>query len=94
MGRRFQEHQLADAEAQEVAHGPGLPRQRFFQAMIDEGIDLAQAAQRGGHQVAGEGPVAIAQEGESAMVLDGHVEGPLAVEDRLDQIEGDGTGHG
>ena len=92
--RRFEEQKLAHTEAQDVLHRPCLGGQRAVQAVIDEGVDLAQAAQRRGHQVAGQGTVAGVQPCQPRMVVDRLVQRPLAAENGAEKIEGKGAGHG
>ena len=58
MGGNFQEQELARPEAQKIPHAAGFAGQRTVQAMVDEGVDLAQTAQHRARQVASEGAVA------------------------------------
>ncbi len=72
--RHLEEEELGDAEAQQVAHRLGLPRQRPFEAVVDEGVDLAEAAQGRGDEGAGERPVARGETGKLARVRERLVE--------------------
>jgi hypothetical protein len=58
MGRRPEEQDLAEAQAQNLAQGFQLRLQRPLEQSRQSGVELAQAAQAGGHQMAREGTVA------------------------------------
>ena len=56
MRRRVQEQQLRGAQAEQVVHADRL-RARAHEP-LEQSVDLAEPAQRGGHQQAGERPIA------------------------------------
>ena len=62
MRRRLQEQQLRDAEPEQVVHADRL-RARAHQP-VEQNVDLAEPAQHGGHQQAGERPVAALKAGK------------------------------
>ena len=57
MRRRPQEQDLRRPQPQNVAYPPRPARQRPGETSFDGGVDLAQAAQHGGGEEAGEGAV-------------------------------------
>ena len=58
MGRRFQEGELADSEAQHVLHRPPPRRQGTVHQTRQKGVDLAEQAERGEQQQPRKGCVA------------------------------------
>lgn len=87
MGRRAQEQQLADAEAQEIAYGAYLGGQGPLQTVIDEDVDLSQPAQGRQDHLPGEGPVTVGKSGERGMGVHGLVQRALAAEDGAEKVE-------
>jgi hypothetical protein len=82
--RRFEEHELRRAEAQDVARAVRRRRQRALDESADERIDLAEAAQRGGGEIAREGAVALlepAAEARREAFVERRVAGEDVVED-------------
>ena len=88
MGRRAEEHELAGAEPEDVAQPRRPARQWALEAMVDQGVDLAEAAQGRGAQQAGEGPVAGVHSAQAMVVGQDLVEGRARAEDRAENVEG------
>ena len=90
VGRRLEEHQLAESEPQQMAQ-LRLPRlQRLVQEAGVQRVELAQPAQGLGHQLAQERPVARRQAEDRRLPRPGLVEGALAVEHGAQQAEREG----
>ncbi len=85
--RRAQEEQLRDTEPQHVMHHRSPRRQRGIEAMGDQRVDLAQAAQNGRHQQPRKGAIPCRQPGHLGIVLDGVIERPLASEHDANEID-------
>ena len=61
MGRHAQEEQLADPEAKHVLDRARAGRQGALEAIVDQSVELAQTAQRGGYEQADKGAVALCE---------------------------------
>ena len=90
--RGTQKQELRDAEPQDVMDDEGARRQRRVEAIGDQRVDLAEPAQDGSDQQAGEGAVAYLQSRHCRVVFDRVIERPFAAENHPDQIEGDLAG--
>jgi hypothetical protein len=87
MGRRPEEKELRDSEAQHVVHHRGARRQGRVEAMRDEGVDLAEPAQHRRDEEAREGAVTGRQSCHLGVVFDRVVERPSAAQNRANQID-------
>lgn len=87
MGRDLEEEELGRPQAQEMARGRRLGRERAGEAMGDERVDLAQAAQRGRHHEMDEGAVARLESCEAAIALEYLGESAPLVEHLAQKLE-------
>jgi hypothetical protein len=85
--RGVQEEELGDAEPQDVVHLGCARRQRIGEAIGDQRVDLAKAAQHGRHQKPREGAVAERQFRHCRAVVYRLVERPLTPQHPADQIK-------
>jgi hypothetical protein len=87
--RRAEEQELRRAEPQRLHHATPARRQRLGEKGGEHRIDLAQAPQRRGEEIADEGAIARLQPGEPLMSGDGLIKLPPPVQDLGQDLERD-----
>ena len=86
MGRGAEKQELGQPQPEHVAHRDRAARQRAFDRLADQRVDLAQPAQHRGGQKPREGAVAGVQRRQRRLVQR-FVQGPVPAENRVKEIE-------